>query len=169
VYKRQANHPHAQFRNVRKTPANTYLVGYFKGDKVYEFDSNGALIKVIDVKGNNFCTLRLPNGNTLVACGDQHRLVEFNTHGHEVWSLEENDLKNHPLRFVAGIQVLSNGHLIVCNWGGHGHKGQQAQVFEITRDKKVVWEVNNWTHLGQISTIQILDEPGKMERGELLR
>ncbi len=164
-----ANHPHAQFRNVRKTKAGTYLVGYFKGDKVVEFDKKGNSIDSLTVRGNNFCALRLENGGTMVACGDAHRLVEYDKNGKEIWSIEENELPNHPLRFVAGIQVLQNGNIIVCNWGGHGHNGGQAQVFEVTRDKQVLWEVKDWINLGQISTIQLLDEPGKMEKGELIR
>ena len=164
-----AKHPHAQFRNVRKTKSGTYLVGYFKGDKVMEFNRDGGVVQTFNATGNNFCALRLDNGHTLVACGDAHRLVELDTKGNEVWSIEENDLKDQPLRFVAGLQVLQNGNIVVCNWGGHGHKGQQAQVFEITRDKEVVWEIKDWNNLGQISTIQILDEQGRMEKGELIR
>ena len=164
-----AKHPHGQFRNVRKTKEGTYLVGYFNGDKVVEFDSRGEVMRTFAIKGNNFCTLRLDNGNTLIACGDQHRMVEVDSTGATVWSLEKDELPNHPLRFVAGLQVLQNGNIVVCNWGGHGHKGQQAQIFEITRDKQVVWQMDDWKNLGQISTIQILDEPGRMEKGELVR
>ena len=164
-----ARHPHGQFRNVRKTKSGTYLVGYFNGDKVVEFDGNGIPIRTIPIKGNNFCTLRLANGNTLIACGDQHRLVEVDPEGAVVWCLEKEELPRHPLRFVAGLQVLQNGNIVVCNWGGHGHKGEQAQIFEITRDKQVVWQMDDWKNLGQISTIQILNEPGRMEKGELLR
>lgn len=164
-----ARHPHGQFRNVRKTKAGTYLVGYFKGDKVVELNKKGDVIRTIPVKGNNFCSLRLDNGNTVVACGDNHRIVEVNPAGQIVWSLEKDELPTHPLRFVAGLQVLQNGNMVVCNWGGHGHKGEQAQIFEITRDKQVVWQVSDWANLGQISTLQLLDEPGRMEKGELIR
>ncbi len=161
--------PHGQFRNIRKTKDGNYLIGYFRGNKVREFNKEGKVIKDFEVKGNNFSTIKLPNGNILVACGDKHRLVELNANGKEVWSLEENDLSDHPLRFVAGLHVLSNGNIVVCNWGGHGHKKQQAQVFEVTRDKKVVWSVFDWEQLGQISTIQILDEAGRMDKFELIR
>jgi outer membrane protein assembly factor BamB len=164
-----AKHPHAQFRNIRKTNKGTYLVGYFKGDRVAEFNDKGEEIKRFSVKGNNFSSVRLPNGHTLVGCGDNHRMVELDKEGNEVWTLEENDIPNHPLRFVSAMQVRENGNIVVTNWGGHGHNGGQAQVFEITRDKKVVWEINDWKNLGQISTIQMLDEPGRMEKGELTR
>ena len=164
-----AKHPHAQFRNVRKTKTGTYLVGYFKGDKAVEFTHEGKALQTIEAKGNNFCSLRTDKGHTLVACGDAHQLLEFDADGKEVWRLDEHELPDHPLRFVAGLQVLRNGNIVVCNWGGHGHIGEQAQVFEITRDKKVVWEVNDLKNTGSISTIQILDEPGKMEKGTLIR
>ncbi|MGQ7870425.1 beta-propeller domain-containing protein [Sunxiuqinia sp. sy24] len=161
--------PHAQFRNIRQTPDKTYLVGYFRENKVCEFDRKGNIIRTIPIKGNAFASIRLSNGNTLIACGDGHRLIEIDKEGNEVWTVEENEIPDHPLRFVANVQRLPNGNTVICNWGGHGHKNGQAQVFEITRDKKVVWEVNDWARLGMISTLQILDVEGKMEHGDLFR
>ena len=150
--------PHAQFRNIRKTKEGTYLVGYFKEGKVCEFDTKGKIIRTIPAQGNLFSAIRLPDGNTLIPCGDGHRLIEVDKNDNEVWTIEENEIPGHPLRFVAGVQRLPNGNTIVCNWGGHGYKIGQAQVFEITRDKKVVWEVNDWEKFKTISSIQILDE-----------
>jgi hypothetical protein len=161
--------PHAQFRNIRKTRQGTYLVGYFRENKVCEFNKKGEIIRTIPVKGNAFSSVRLPNGNTLIACGDAHRLIEVDENNREVWTVEENEIPGHPLRFVANVHRLPNGNTVICNWGGHGHKKEQPQVFEITKDKKVVWEVNDWEKLWTISTLQILDIDGDMEKGELLR
>lgn len=161
--------PHAQFRNIRKTSDGTYLIGYFKEKKVCEFNKRGKIIRTIPISGNAFTAIRLPNGNTLIACGDGHRLVEVDQDNNEVWTIEENEIPGHPLRFVAGINRLPNGNTVVCNWGGHGHKNEQAQIFEITKDKKVVWEVNDWNKFSSMSTIQILDSDGKLIEGELHR
>jgi hypothetical protein len=163
------SNPHGQFRNIRKTKDDTYLLGYFNEQKVCEFNSKGEVIRTIPIKGNAFASLRLDNGNTLIACGDGHRLIEVDKNDKVVWKLKENEIPGNPLRFVAGLQCLENGNIVICNWGGHGHKGEQPQIFEITRDKKVVWEVNDWVNLRTISTIQILDVPGKMEEMEIIR
>ncbi|MCT4591030.1 MAG: hypothetical protein N4A71_24635 [Carboxylicivirga sp.] len=164
-------HPHAQFRNIRKTNKGTYLIGYHREDKVCEFNRKGKLIKTFRLpKGSNaYSSVRLRNGNTLVACGDAHMLIELNKKGEIVWSITENELPGHPLRFVAGVQRLKNGNTVICNWGGHGHKEQQAQIIEVTPDKKVVYELNDWINLGTLCTVQVLDEPGIMEKGELYR
>jgi hypothetical protein len=44
-----------------------------------------------------------------------------------------------------------------------------VQVLEVTPDKKVVWVLNQWQNpdLGPASSIQLLDEPGVAENGDL--
>jgi len=165
----QVSHPHGQFRNVRKTKNGTYLIGYFSEQKVCEFNSKGEIIRTIPMQGNAYAALRLPGENTLIACGDGHHLIEVDKDNKVIWEIKENDIPGHPLRFVAGLQCLDNGNIVVCNWGGHGHKNEQPQIFEITRDKKVVWQVNDWKNLKTISTIQLLDVTGRMEKMELIR
>jgi hypothetical protein len=47
-----------------------------------------------------------------------------------------------------------------------------VQVIEITPDKKVVWALRAWdapADLGPASAVQLLDEPGVPEAGDLQR
>ena len=150
---------HGQFRQVRKTPQGTYLVAQTGERKVCEYDGEGKVIRSIEVPGNPFIALRLPDGNTLIACGDGHKLIEVDAQGKVVWSLSENDLPGNPLRFIAGVQRLANGNTIVCNWGGHGHVRKQPQIFEVTRDKRVVWQFDDKTskQFRTIASAQVLD------------
>ena len=134
-----------------------------------ELDADGKVLRNIKVKGNPFVAVRLPNGNTLIACGDGHTLIEVDPQDKIVWRIDENELPGHPLRFVAGVQRLPNGNTIVCNWGGHGHRGKQPHVFEVTRDKKVVWQVYDNKQFRTISSIYMLDVPGDPTKGEILR
>ena len=62
-----------------------------------------------------------------------------------------------------------NRNTVFCNYLGHGHLGQQPQVFEITPAKAVVWEFRDETHIQTINQIQLLDLPGDVTRGEILR
>jgi hypothetical protein len=64
---------------------------------------------------------------------------------------------------------LPNGNTILCNWLGHGHIGEQADVVEITPDKKIVWEFVDHIHIKSINQIQVLDIPGDPSKGEILR
>ncbi|MBL7134158.1 MAG: hypothetical protein ISS78_08675 [Phycisphaerae bacterium] len=64
---------------------------------------------------------------------------------------------------------LANGNTVVANWGGHGHIGKQPHLFEVTRDKKVVWQVFDNALFKTISSVQVLDAPSAASRGAPLR
>jgi hypothetical protein len=155
---------HDQFREVRKTPQGTYITSQL-GGKAMEFDANGVLLNTYPC--GSFVGIRLPDGNTLISCGDDHRLIEVNPQNAIVWEVDQNDIPGNTLFFVAGLQRLPNGDTVVCNWPGHVGGSTQPQAFEITRDKKVVWQVNDST-LGWISNIEILD-PQASFNGTVLR
>ncbi len=155
---------HGQFREVRKTPQGTYITSQLNG-KAMEFDANGKLLNTYPC--GSFVGIRLPDGNTLISCGDDHRLIEVNPQNAIVWQVGQNDIPGNTLFFVAGLQRLPNGNTVVCNWPGHAGGSTQPQVFEITRDKKVVWQVRD-ASLGWISNIEILD-PAASFNGTVLR
>jgi hypothetical protein len=155
---------HGQFREVRKTPQGTYITSQLNG-KAMEWDANGALLNTYPC--GSFVGIRLPDGNTLISCGDDHRLIEVNPQNAIVWQVGQNDIPGNTLFFVAGLQRLPNGNTVVCNWPGHVGGSAQPQVFEITRDKKVVWQVRD-ASLGWISNIEILD-PAATFNGTPLR
>ena len=58
------------------------------------------------------------------------------------------------LQFVLGINRLENGNTIVCNWLGWDAKGKGVPLFEVTKDKKVVWQVADTKLIGTINYIQ---------------
>lgn len=160
---------HGQMRQVRKLRNGDYLVGHTADRMVREYDPNGKVIREISVQGNPYGGIRLPNGNTLIACGEGHCLIEVDPDDNIVWRIDENELEGHPLRFVAGMQRLPNGNTVVCNWGGHGHVGEQPQVFEVTRDKQVVWQLYDFDRFSTITHIQLLDVKGDVTKGKMLR
>ena len=155
---------HTQFREVRKTPQGTYITSQL-GGQAMEFDAKGTLLNTFPC--GSFVGIRLPDANTLIACGDDHRLIEVNPQNAIVWQVGENDIPGNTLFFVAGLQRLPNGNTIVCNWPGHAGGSTQPQVFEITRDKSVVWQVND-PSLGWISNMEVLD-PAASFNGTVLR
>jgi hypothetical protein len=155
---------HEQFREVRKTPQGTYITSQL-GGKAREYDANGMLLNTYPC--GSFVGIRLPDGNTLISCGDDHRLIEVNPQNAIVWEVDENDIPGNTLFFVAGLQRLPNGNTVVCNWPGHVGGSAQPQVFEITPDKKVVWTVTD-PSLGWISNVEILD-PQASFNGTVLR
>ena len=157
---------HGQMRQARKLANGNYLVGHNADRVVREYDRDGKVVRTIDVGGNPYGAIRLPNGNTLVACGDGHKIVEVDADDNIAWQVGENDLEGNPLRFIAGMQRLANGNTVVCNWGGHGHIRAQPQIFEVTRDKKVVGVLDDWKNFSTISGVFVMDlkaDPTKFE------
>ena len=130
---------HDQFRGTRKTKDGHYIV-CFKGEhKVVELD------------------------------GDGHKVIEIDAAEKLVWELNENDLPGNPLRLMAGCQRLPNGNTVFVNYLGHGHAGQQPSVIEVTRDKRVVWSLEDTKTFKVVSQVQLLDVPGDATKGEILR
>ncbi len=159
---------HHQMRCARKTAAGNYLVGQYGDGVMREYGPTGKIVREIPHK-MAFSGIRLPGGNTLIAAGDTHRLLEVDTDGKVVWEVNEDDLPGNPLRFVAGLQRLPNGNTLICNWGGHGYVGQQPQIVEITPDKKVVGEIYDFDQFGTLSGVFLLDLDQDATNFEVLR
>jgi hypothetical protein len=121
------------------------------------------------VPGDVHEALLLPDGHLLVACGEGKKILEFDTAMKIVWSLDANEVPGNPLQLMTGFQRLPNGNTIFCNYLGHGKLGKQPHFFEITRDKKVVWEFADHQHFKTINQLQVLDVPGDPTKGEILR
>lgn len=155
---------HNQFRGTRKLPNGHYVV-CFKGEgKIVELDGEGKVLHELKVPGDPHAAVTLPDGHLLVDCGDGHKVIEFDEKQQPVWELNENDLPSYPLRLMAGCQRLANGNTVFCVYLGHGHIGEQPQVIEVTRDKKVVWEVADHAQFKTINQIFLLDEKGPAVR-----
>ena len=76
--------------------------------------------------------------------------------GKIVWSLDQKELPGITLAWVTTLQVLPNGNLIVgnCHAGG-----ANPQLFEVTRDKKVVWTFRDFKNFGNnLAAAQVLDQ-----------
>jgi len=160
---------HDQFRGTRKTPEGHYLVSRKGEHRVEELDGDGKTLRSIAVPGDVHSAVWLPQGHLLVGCGEGHKVIELDEHEKIVWSVDENEIPGHILRLVAGLQRLPNGNTVVCNYLGHGHIGEQAMAFELTPDKKVVWENVDHAHFKTINQIQLLDVPGDVSKGVIFR
>ena len=162
---------HSFMRNARKLQNGNYLVAHYGLDKVCEYDSSGIKIIEIPIKGGPHSVIRLPNGNTMIACSDHNgdpRVVEVDKSGSITWQLTKNELPGIELKFMTGMQCLPNGNLVLTNWLGHNQFGKAPHAFEITHDKKVVWIYKDNSILKTMSSIQLLDVPGNSITGEIL-
>lgn len=153
--------PHRDTRMARKIDNGNYLVCHEGDGKVREYDPQGRVVwtYTLDLNGRPaspghgpeghgtsvFGALRLNNGNTLIAGGNNNRVIEVTAAGKTVWSVEQRELPGITLAWVTTLEVLPNGNLIV----GNTHAGpENPQLIEVTRDKKVVWTLKDFQNFG---------------------
>jgi len=162
---------HSFMRNARNLENGNYLVAHYGLDKVCEYDSVGQIVFEIPIKGGPHSVIRLPNGNTIIACSDHNgepKVVEVDKKGNIVWQLTKDELPGIELKFMTGMQSLPNGNLLLTNWLGHNQFGKAAHAFEITRDKKVVWVFKDSIFLKTMSSIHLIDPNGFPIAGKVL-
>lgn len=158
---------HSQFREVRKTPQGTYLVTYIDLGKAREIDATGNMMR--ELPCGAFVATRLPDGNTLVACGDDHRVIEVDAQNKIVWEANQANIPDNRLSgFACGLTRLPSGNTVICSWPGHlATDPHGPQCFEVSPDHKVVWDLKV-PDLHWVSSIEFLDPAAKVQ-GAILR
>jgi len=160
---------HAQFRRSRVTDKNTLLVPYLMMHKVVEYDLNDNFKPIWEYKVHSpWSAVRLKNGNTMITNERDKLIFEVNPAGETVWSFALSELpEEFAIPNTQNFARLDNGNTIICSRGGNG---SAPQLVEITRDKKVVWVLDDWKNLGHATAVQILTEIGIPENpGECQR
>ena len=166
---------HMQTRMARKLPSGNYLVPHLLAFAVKEYTPTGKVVRVIktdlpelggrEAENWPFTAIRLDNGSTLVNLTHGNKTVEFDTSGQVAWRVDNADVGG---RFAdpCGGQRLPNGNTVICSYGQRD--GAMAKVFEVTRDKKVVWEYIN-PDLRGVHEIHVLTTNGQPIAGAPLK
>lgn len=162
---------HLYMRNARRLANGHYLVAHYGEQIVREYDERGKVVQEIPAASGPHSVVRLPNGHTLIACGDAvkdgARVFEVDGSGQTVWEIKNGDLPDISLKFMTGLQRLPNGNTIVSNWQGHNQFGTGPHLIEVTPQKKVVWKFDDHQTWRTVSSVQIIDIPGDATRGEV--
>ena len=170
--------PHRDTRMARKLPTGHYLVCHEADGAVREYDGTGKVVWEyrLDLGGRPrspghgpeghgtevYGAVRLPSGNTLIAGGNNNRVIEVTPEGKTIWSIGHNELPGIRLAWVTTLQLLPSGNLVV----GNCHAGpDNPQLFEITREKKIVWTFKDFKTFGNgLAATHVLDVKGKVIR-----
>jgi hypothetical protein len=123
---------HSCLRNARQIANGHFLVAEESAQAAREYNSDGKLVREIKLSFAPFSVVRLENGNTVIS--GQQRIVEVDPAGNIRWSVNGNDFPELGIRWFAGLQVLPNGNLFVCNAGG------KIPFFEISPEKRIIWQ-----------------------------
>lgn len=160
------NSTHIQSRRMRYTKDGTFLICYLGENKVVEYDEDWNEVHTFNVS-KPWAAIRLKNGNTLITLESERRTIEVDKNDNVVWEISLDELPEpYRLPDCQSVCRLQNGNTILCSRGsGHGN-----QLVEVTPDKRVVWVLNDWEHLGPATSVQILSEEGYSENpGDLER
>ncbi len=144
----QSANVHMQTRMLRRLPNGNYLAPHLLDFAVQEYDpQTGAVLRTIhtddrgkEMKDWPFTAIRLENGNTLIGCTNGNRVIEIDTNGKIAWSVDNEDLGEPLIDDACGIQRLPNGNTVISSYHA---KGDDVKLFEVTRDKKVVWRYSD--------------------------
>lgn len=148
---------HGMIRTARKLANGHYLVCQREDNVVREYDASGK--GVWDYKTNGPMTaVRLPNGRTLIAnaSGD---VLEVDAAGKTHWQIGKKDLPAKAKGVAYGIQRLPNGNTVV---------GYPGILVEFNPERKAVWHRTD-AYLEGLMCFQLLDVPGDVVQGEILR
>ena len=143
-------------RWARATPQGTLLVCSEQPGVVTEYNRKGEVVWDYLIKTRVYGAIRLKNGNTLIASGSGNSVVEVTPEKKVVWEIKGKvPGTNIDLKWMTCLQERENGNFIV----GNCHAGpDNPQIFEITREKKVVWEYNEFELVGNgLACWQVLD------------
>ena len=165
-------HPHTDTRLARKLDNGNYLVCHEGDGVVREYAGQGGeVVWEFEVPmfgkqpapghgpeafGNKaFSALRLPSGNTLIATGNGHSVLEVTPDKEIVWQLGQNELPGITLAWVTTLEVLPNGHYVIGNC--HAGPGNPLLIELEPATKKVVWTLDRFEEFGNsVSNSQIL-------------
>jgi hypothetical protein len=174
----EKSHPHTDTRMVRKLANGNYLVCHESEGAVKEYDPSAKVVWEYKLDLNNrkpsdghgpeghgvavYGAVRLENGNTLIAGGNNNRVLEVTKEGKIVWQLDQNDLPEITFAWVTTLQVLPNGNIII----GNCHATEKnPQLIEVTREKKVVWTFRDFKIFGNnLASAQVLGITGAVIR-----
>jgi len=123
-----------------------YLVCAEGPGTVTEYNTKGDIVWEYRIGTRVYGAIRLKNGNTLIGSGSGNSVVEVSPEKKVVWQVQGTvpDTKI-TLKWTACLKELPDGQVIVDNC----HAGPDSpQLFQLSRDRKVVWEFNEFPLVG---------------------
>ena len=156
---------HGQLGNVYALSNNRYLAQLWGEGTALEVDENGQEVWRYQVPkegtgpypaGTAQDVLRLDNGNTLLACGTQARLLEVDRAGKIVWKLTASDHPELNFTNACGLQKLTDGSLLVTNFL-RGNTGRGAHAFILSREKEITWTFTDHRNFTAASQVWAID------------
>jgi hypothetical protein len=152
---------HGQLRRMRYTKDGTYLMAWLSKGKVVEYDKDFQPVWTYATP-KPWSVARLHNGNTLIMDEAESTCKEVDHQGNLVWSLKKSEIAIPDTKLDGNTQTcerLASGNTVMLIHSTPGN----LQAVEVTKEKQVVWALEDWKNLGDATSAQFLDEPGTPE------
>lgn len=147
---------HSNQRWVRKTAEGTYLVAHKSKGVAAEYDESGKLLRQMSVPEKEiYGVWELPDRKILASFLDC--LVIFDENAKEIWRFSASELPETPITYMCSIFVRKNGNIVVGNYAANRKDVHAVCMFEITKDKKLVWSYLNSQAPDSFMGVQILE------------
>ena len=145
---------HEQFRQILKTPQNTYVIPLMGKYKVSEISEEGRIIQSVLTGGTPFSVKLIDNDNWLVSCGDGRVLMEIDPETRaKINVIETANLNWGTLLFVAEAIRYENGNTLIANWNGNSDDKSQPLLLELNPANQIVWRLPYNPEIENISTV----------------
>ena len=115
----------------RQIDNGNFLIVEENPKMVAEYTADGKVVWEMKTPFTPFSVIRMPGGTTLIS--GQDGIVEVNPAKEIVWRLGKADVADMGPRWFAGLQVMDNGDILVCNAGG------KVPFFSVNRAKQITW------------------------------
>ena len=169
----ETDNAHMQTRMARKLANGNYLVPHLLAFKVKEYSPAGMILHEFPTDAPElggraaenwpFTAIRPENGHTVINLTHGNKTIEVDTNGKVVWMISNSDFPDvKPFADPCGGQRLPNGNTVIASYASQ----QAIKVFEVTREKEIVWK---YTGPHRAHEIQILTTNGKPIEGKPLK
>ncbi|MEG2465224.1 MAG: hypothetical protein RSB14_04305 [Kiritimatiellia bacterium] len=128
---------HQTMRMVRRLENGNTLVCRSGFNTVTEYDAQGTVVWEQKVPSLAFAAVRDAEGNTYISSLDQ--IQKYAPDHRILWEFKASE-SGLPIRNMTGFQLLPNGNLIVGDYSYFDGKGNGVGIFEVTPEKKVLWQ-----------------------------
>ncbi len=158
---------HYTFRQVRTDNTGLYYYGIFKRHSAYITDKKfkrTVKIPLKKVRHAPFTVVpKTENGKKFayIGGGEDSCIIKVNSKGKVIWKIDDSNLKGGKLAFVAGINVLKNGNILVANWGQIINRNVSTIIEINPKTKTIVWELPKIKYKNAITSVQLISENGK--------
>jgi hypothetical protein len=174
----QKENHHLQTRMARKLADGTYLVPHLLDFAVFHYGQDGKVLSRLDTTAPGdteheihtwpFTAIRHGDGHTLVCCTHGNRVIDFDHEGNIVWTLSNDDLPGDWLQDPCGAQMLPIGNIVITSYAAGRADPHAPKLFEVRRDKKVVWKYTDGQKTG-IHHFQLITTNGKKPQEPVLK